>query len=121
MDFFPARVWLSTYLLSIESVSLSSSDSIFAAIGKISYNSKLISNYEKTIRSCEEELVALRQVMETQPSRWFSTSYDGSLRSRAHYIASKIDAVQNKIEALEKANKELKTILAKGDLPNALH
>jgi hypothetical protein len=101
--------------LSIELVSLSSSDSIFAAIGEISYNSKLISNYEKTIRSCEEELVALRQVMETQSSGWFSTSYDGSLRSRAHYIASKINTVQKKIEALENANREFKLILAKGD------
>ena len=53
--------------------------------------------------------------METQPSGWFSTSYDGSLRSRAYYIASKINAVQNKIEALENANRELKIILAKGD------
>lgn len=101
--------------MSIERVSLISSDSIFAAIGEMSYNSKLISGYEKTIRSCEEELVALRQVMETQPSGWFSTSYDGSLRSRAHYIASKINTMQKKIEVLENANRELKVILAKGD------
>lgn len=80
----------------------------------ISYNSKLISNYEKTIRSNEEELIALRQVLEIQTSGWFSTTY-GSLRSRARYTASKINAAQKQLEALENANRKLKLILAKGD------
>ncbi|KAF8350904.1 RNA12 protein-domain-containing protein [Amanita rubescens] len=91
------------------------SDSIFAAIEQISYNSKLISNYEKTIRSGEEELIGLRQVLETQTSGWFFTTYDGGLRSRARYTATKINAAQKQLEALENANRELKMILAKGD------
>ena len=57
----------------------------------------------------------MRQVVERQPSGWFSTTYDGSLQSRARYIASKIKAAQKNVEALENANRELKIIIAKGD------
>ncbi|KAK2467090.1 hypothetical protein APHAL10511_001348 [Amanita phalloides] len=91
------------------------SDSVFAATEEISYNSKVISSCEKTIKGCEDELIALKQVTETRSSGWFPTSYDGGLRSRARYVASKMHAAQKKLETLESANKEFKAILARGD------
>ncbi|KAF8626167.1 hypothetical protein AX15_005055 [Amanita polypyramis BW_CC] len=90
------------------------SDSIFAAAEEITYNSKLISSCEKTIRSCEDELVSIKQVMGTESSGWFS-SRDRGLRSRVQYVASKLQSAQKKLEALENVNRELRKTLVGGD------
>ncbi|KAM6500724.1 RNA12 domain containing protein [Amanita muscaria] len=90
------------------------SDPIFAATQDISYNSKLISNFEKTIKNCEDELTTIKPITVTGSSGWIF-SYGDNLQARASYLASKIQPTQKKIEALEKANKDLRAILSKGD------
>jgi len=90
------------------------SDPIFAATQEISYNSKLISNYEKTIKNCEDELISVEPLATETSFGWIFPRY-GSLQGRVRYLTSKLQSTQKKIEALEKINTDLRVILSRGD------
>lgn len=91
-----------------------SPDPIFAATQEISYNSNLISNYEKTIRGCEDELISIKPIATEKSFGWILPRY-GGLQARARYLTLKIQSTQKKIEALEKTNTDLRVILCRGD------
>ncbi|PFH47169.1 hypothetical protein AMATHDRAFT_77324 [Amanita thiersii Skay4041] len=91
------------------------SDPIFAANEDIVSNNELIASYEKTIKDHEAELININQIISAEPSSWLFSRGSHGLKLRARHLTSKIYALQKKIETMDKENKELKAILAKGD------
>jgi hypothetical protein len=76
----------------------------------ISFNNKIVSGCESTIRSCEEELSKLTDIGErTKSPIW---GEDQAIRSRIKYLLKKMGDAESKIEGLERANARLKKILA---------
>ncbi|KAJ7470384.1 RNA12 protein-domain-containing protein [Mycena latifolia] len=86
-------------------------DSIFQATQDIAFNEKLIASAESTVKACEQELLALKEIG-TDAEHWWGGNSASSSRSR--YLLAKMQASASKIEALEQKNLELKKILAKG-------
>ncbi|KAJ7702409.1 exonuclease [Mycena rosella] len=86
-------------------------DSIFQATQDIAYNEKLIASAESTVKACEQELLALKEIG-TDAEHWWGGNTASSSRSR--YLLAKMQASAEKIEALERKNLELKKVLAKG-------
>ncbi|KAF8208542.1 exonuclease [Mycena galopus ATCC 62051] len=86
-------------------------DSIFQAIQDIAFNEKSIASEESTIKTCEQELLSLKEIGRDF-EHWWSTNAASS--ARAKYLLSKMQASTMKIEALEKRNSELKKVLVKG-------
>jgi hypothetical protein len=87
-------------------------DPIFQATQEISFNEKIITGSESTVRSCEEELVTLKEIGSESSSSWWGSK--SATRVRAKYLFDKMLAAELKIEDLEKRNVELKKVLAKG-------
>jgi len=87
-------------------------DPVFQATQDINFNEKIIAGSESTIKSCESELVLLREIKPESSSHW----WDGrtATSARAGYLLNKMLAASNKIETLERKNLELKKVLAKG-------
>ncbi|KAJ6547159.1 RNA12 protein-domain-containing protein [Mycena capillaripes] len=86
-------------------------DSIFQATQDIAFNEKVIASAESTVKVCEQELLALKEIG-TDSEHWWGGNSASSTRSR--YLLSKMQASTLKIEALERRNSELKKVLAKG-------
>ncbi|KAJ7090200.1 RNA12 protein-domain-containing protein [Mycena belliarum] len=86
-------------------------DSVFQATQDIAFNEKLIVSAESTVKTCEQELLALKEIG-TDVKHWWSGN--SATSSRSHYLLAKMQASANKIEALERKNLELKKVLARG-------
>lgn len=85
-------------------------DPVFQATLDITFNQKIIASNESTIKSCEQELIALKEV-EAGTSHWW-----GSRRAvtvREEYLLKKMRVAQEKLETLEKQNASLKKVLLK--------
>jgi hypothetical protein len=88
---------------------LSRTDRIFQATQDIASNEKIIANAESTLKTCEEELMTLKEI--GLESSWWRRS---ATSRRAAYLADKMLAAEKKIEALVKRNMDLKKVLSKG-------
>lgn len=86
-------------------------DPIFQAVQDIAYNEKVIASAETSLRSCEEELMKLKDIGMESPHWWGGQS---ATATRAAYLAKKMHVAEAKVEALEGKNADLKKILAKG-------
>ncbi|EEB97614.1 hypothetical protein MPER_03033 [Moniliophthora perniciosa FA553] len=85
-------------------------DKTFQAIQEIAYNEAQISSAESSVRSCEEELLKLKDIG-WNPAKWF---WSDPPSRRAEYLLSKMMDAERKLETLERKNVELKKALAKG-------
>lgn len=92
--------------------SLLSSDPVFRAQQDIASNERRIASAEKTIRSCEEELLNLHNIG-TASAHWWSKRTATSFRFS--YLMKKLQAAEVTLEKLEASNVELKKILAKNE------
>ncbi|ESK85972.1 hypothetical protein Moror_9473 [Moniliophthora roreri MCA 2997] len=86
------------------------SDKIFQAVQEIAYNEAQVSSAESSVKSCEEELLKLKDIG-WNPTKWF---WSDPPSRRAEYILSKMMDAERKLETLERKNVELKKALAKG-------
>ena len=66
-------------------------------------NEKAIASAEGIVKTCEDELLRLRELGSSRTAR-----------RRENYVLDKMHAAQGKIETLEASNGELKKVLAKG-------
>ncbi|KAG5645040.1 hypothetical protein DXG03_007219 [Asterophora parasitica] len=91
-------------------------DPIFSATQDIALNEKAIAGAEKNISSYEEELTTLQgiAVMETRPWWHFGLGRPSATAIRSRYLAEKMIVSERKVETLERKNRELKKVLAKG-------
>ncbi|KLO14864.1 hypothetical protein SCHPADRAFT_914661 [Schizopora paradoxa] len=85
-------------------------DPVFRSLQDISFNEKKIASAESTVRSCEEELLKLKEIG-TSGAHWWSKKPATAYRSA--YIMRKMLAAESSIEKLEATNAELKKVLAK--------
>ncbi|KAH0584119.1 hypothetical protein H2248_009688 [Termitomyces sp. 'cryptogamus'] len=92
-------------------------DPIFRATQEISLNEKVIAAAEKTVKSCEEELITISSIASRTRLPWWQFGcgdiHGTSVRSK--HLAEKLASSAKKIAVLEKKNLELKRVLAKGD------
>ncbi|KAH8102922.1 RNA12 protein-domain-containing protein [Cristinia sonorae] len=86
-------------------------DPIFQATQDISYNNKLIASAESTVKTCEQELLVLKDVEAGTSGMWGSRS---AVTQRVEYLLKNMKAAEIKIENLEKQNAGLKKVLTKG-------
>jgi len=86
-------------------------DPIFQATQDIAFNEKIISSAERTVKECEAELIALREIG-TAPSHWWGGRTAAS--ARADYLLQKMLAAEANIVTLERRILDMKKILAKG-------
>ncbi|KAI0362726.1 exonuclease [Trametes cingulata] len=85
-------------------------DPTFQATQDIAFNEKVIASAETTVRACEDELLTLKDVDAGTASWWGSKR---AVEMRANHLLRKMRAAQEKIEALERQNAQLKKVLAK--------
>ncbi|CAL1704048.1 unnamed protein product [Somion occarium] len=85
-------------------------DPIFQATQDIAFNTKLIAASETIIRTCEQELLTLREI-DAGTSTWWGPSF--AVKQRREHLLKNMHTAENKIEVLEKQNINLKKILAK--------
>lgn len=86
-------------------------DPVFQATQDIAFNEKIIASAESTVKACEAELTALKEI-DTAPSHWWGGRTAAS--GRADYLFQKMLDAEAKIETLEKRNVGLKKVLVKG-------
>ncbi|TRM59397.1 RNA12 protein-domain-containing protein [Schizophyllum amplum] len=84
-------------------------DPIFQAAMDISYNQQVIDKAESTIRSCEEELLRLKEI--GLEHGWLGRTPPSE---RANYLFDKMQSAGRKIVQLERKNVELQKVLARG-------
>lgn len=87
-------------------------DHVFQATQDIACNELLISGAESVIKSAESELVTLKDIVS---GAWAHMSGAKKANYRARYLADKMQEALVKVERLEKANVELKKVLASGE------
>lgn len=85
-------------------------DHIFRATQDIAFNEKVIAASESTVKACEQELLALKDVDAGTADWWGSRT---AVRERMNYLLKKMRLAEEKIEALDKQNTSLKKILSK--------
>ncbi|KAI0670636.1 RNA12 protein-domain-containing protein [Trametes maxima] len=85
-------------------------DPTFQATQDIAFNEKVIASAEATVRACEDELLTLKDVDAGTASWWGSKR---AVEMRANHLLRKMRAAQDKVEALERQNAQLKKVLAK--------
>lgn len=90
---------------------ISLSDPVFQATQDIAYNTKLITAAETTIKTCEQELLVLKEVEAATSGFWGSRA---AVSQRIEYLLKNMKAAGTKMEALEKQNASLKKVLSKG-------
>jgi hypothetical protein len=86
-------------------------DMIFQATEELSFNEKVIASSENTIRSCEQELMTLKEIPRDLNRYYWHRSPSGK---RIEYLYDKMASAVEKIAELEKKNADLKKVLAKG-------
>ncbi|KAF7292929.1 hypothetical protein MIND_01192000 [Mycena indigotica] len=87
-------------------------DPIFRATQDIAFNEKLILSQESTIKACEQELLALKEIDVQGHWLWGGGNTGAAVRMR--YLSSKMRAASMKIDAAERQNVEMKKVLMKG-------
>ncbi|KAI0797741.1 exonuclease [Abortiporus biennis] len=85
-------------------------DPVFQATQDIAFNMKVIASSETMIKSCEAELITLKDVDAGTSSWWGSRK---AVTQRIEYLLKYMRTANAKIEAAEKQNASLKKILAK--------
>lgn len=92
-------------------------DPIFRAVQDIAFNEKIIMSSEGTLRTCEEELTTLKDILALERQEWwkFGLGRKSSSSRRVDYLFNKMLVAERKIETLEKANTDLKKVLARGE------
>ncbi|CCM03851.1 uncharacterized protein FIBRA_06000 [Fibroporia radiculosa] len=85
-------------------------DAVFRAIQDIAFNEKIIAASESTVKSCEQELLTLKDVDAGTADWWGSRT---AVRERSNYLLKKMRLAEEKVELLEKQNANLKKILSK--------
>lgn len=85
-------------------------DATFQATQDIAFNEKVIASAEMTVRACEDELLTLKDVDAGTASWWGSKR---AVEMRANHLLRKMRAAQDKVEALERQNVQLKKVLVK--------
>ncbi|KAH9952207.1 RNA12 protein-domain-containing protein [Amylocystis lapponica] len=85
-------------------------DVAFQATQDISFNEKVIASAEGTVKTCELELLTLKDV-DAGTTRWYGSR--SAVSSRGDYLLKKMKTAEEKIEVLEKQNATLKKILSK--------
>lgn len=90
-------------------------DRIFQTTQDIAFNEKMINAAESSIKTYEQELMVLAEVISVEPRHWwgFFFGMKSASRERARYLAEKMLAAGGKLERLERKNVELKKLLAK--------
>ncbi|KZT44087.1 hypothetical protein SISSUDRAFT_1057085 [Sistotremastrum suecicum HHB10207 ss-3] len=83
-------------------------DKVFKSLQDIYLNEKIIATLESTLKSCEQELLTLKE-LGSQEKPWFGSS---ATNERAEYLLKKMHAAGVKLERLEKENSALKKTLA---------
>ncbi|KAG8733505.1 mitochondrial escape protein 2 [Ceratobasidium sp. 423] len=96
----------------LSQLGLSYVDRIFQAVQTINFNEKLIATSVATIKSCEDELTALKKIGLDLGSSVLSGK--GATGARASYLLEKMMQATLKVEQLEAENAKLKKVLAKG-------
>lgn len=94
---------------------LTCADPIFRATQDIALNEKAISSAEKTVRTCEEELVTLKGILGLESKIWWGAVGRSVSSLRAKFLLEKMLSAEAKIEKLDKKNLELKEVLARGE------
>ncbi|KZT03537.1 uncharacterized protein LAESUDRAFT_761884 [Laetiporus sulphureus 93-53] len=85
-------------------------DSVFQASQDIAFNEKVIAASESIVKACEQELLALKDVNAGTSDWWGSRT---AVRDRSNYLLKKMRIAEEKIEALEKQNGNLRKVLSK--------
>ena len=114
----PVYKWVFERLVNGESIARTSfslvinppPDSTFQAVQDISFNEKIIASSEATIKACESELLALKEV-DAGTAHWWGS--ERAVEMRSNYLLKKMRAAADKIETLERQNAQLKKVLAK--------
>jgi len=86
-------------------------DPVFQATQDINFNAKLIESAEATVRACEQELQVLRAIG-LDSGRWWSRMTSTEIRTK--YLLERMGNAQATLQKLEKQNRELKKVLARG-------
>ena len=85
-------------------------DPIFRATQDITFNERVIAASESTIKSCEQELLTLKDV-DAGTADWMGSRT--AVRDRMNYLLKKMRTAGDKIEMLEKENARLRKVLSK--------
>ena len=89
-------------------------DPVFHASQEINFNDKDIAKQEATVKTCEEYLLLLWEIMKAEPKPLYSwlISRSTATRQRARYVAEKMLKAERKLEGFERRNDVLKAGLA---------
>ncbi len=90
-------------------------DAVFQATQEISFNEKQIASAESTIQKCEDELQRLKSMDDTNGGwlRWLSGGRRGILE-RERLLLRRLGEANQKVEELERRNKEFKGVIKRG-------
>lgn len=90
------------------------SDPIFQATQNLAFNTKLVEASETIVKSCESELIALKEIASFDQGSWNLLAGPSPTKQRATHLLEKMQAAQESVRKLEKRNAELKAVLKKG-------
>ncbi|EIM82494.1 exonuclease [Stereum hirsutum FP-91666 SS1] len=90
------------------------SDPIFQATQDLAFNTKLVEAAETIVKSCESELIALKEIASFDQGSWNLLAGPSPTKQRATHLLEKMQAAQESVRKLEKRNAELKAVLKKG-------
>lgn len=85
-------------------------DPIIRATQDIAFNERMIATSESTIKSCEQELLTLKDV-DAGTADWMGSRT--AVLHRMNYLLKKMRLAGDKIEILEKENVRLRKVLTK--------
>ncbi|KAH9925242.1 RNA12 protein-domain-containing protein [Fomitopsis serialis] len=85
-------------------------DPVFRATQDIAFNERIIAASEGTVKSCEQELLTLKDV-DAGTADWMGSRT--AVRDRMNYLLKKMRLAGDKIEMLEKQNANLRKALSK--------
>ncbi|KAI0928247.1 hypothetical protein AcW1_005551 [Taiwanofungus camphoratus] len=84
-------------------------DSVFRAMQDLAMNEKVIAAAESTVKACEQELITLKDV-DAGTADWLGSRR--AVKERSYFLLKKMQDAEEKIEALEKQNLQLKRSLS---------
>ena len=85
-------------------------DTVFQATQDIAFNLKQIASVEKTVKSCEDELVALNSI-DAGTATWWGPNR--AVKQRRENVLKNLHTAAVKVENLERQNVTLKKVLSK--------
>lgn len=89
-------------------------DPIFQATQDLAFNTKLVETAETTVKTCESELIALKDIASFDQGSWNLLAGPSPTKQRATHLLEKMQAAQESVRKLEKRNSELKAVLKRG-------